>query len=253
MNTKRFSLLATLLACLLSLGSSPAAHAQTTMHVSAVAIDHQVNGGDNRRHLYSALVTVLDESSNPVAGVTVSGSFSGCFLTTATGVTNASGVALLVGNIVRCGSHCTVTVVVTGVVKAGMSYNSGANVSSGASSAIAACYKKQHCTICGFGKLTAKENNEATSAFSSTTSPNPLSDYAVIRFSLEEPAATLVRIWSVSGVEMAVLADADLVAGEHAYVWTGTDHSNAKVAPGTYFYSIESNGEIKTGTIVVAR
>jgi len=92
-------------------------------HVSNITLTRtQANGNRTRA---TATVTVLNASNQPVSGATVSGSFSGFYAGTASGTTNASGVATLNSGNER-GSGA-ISFCVTGIGGTNISYNSAAN------------------------------------------------------------------------------------------------------------------------------
>jgi flagellar hook assembly protein FlgD len=52
---------------------------------------------------------------------------------------------------------------------------------------------------------------------------------------------------------MRVLLDEQQGVGGHRVVWNSRDGAGRPVPPGTYYYTIESNGSGETGTIVLVR
>lgn len=95
----------------------------TVAHVGNIVLSRQAMNGGRTRGV--ATVTVLNASNQPVSGATVSGSFSGFYSGSASGVTNASGVATLTSRNKK-GSG-TVSFCVNGISGSGISYNSAAN------------------------------------------------------------------------------------------------------------------------------
>jgi hypothetical protein len=265
MHTKRFYLLATLVACSLFLNLTSNAGAAPVPPGSRA---HVVSIGIGRTFVdastwgYYALVTVADEFGAPVSGATVSGNWTSCSrgggTLAAAGVTNANGEATLTGESVGCNKACTMTFTIAAITLNGMVYDPAANVVTSATFTTArgicpsdySC--KPHSRMCGW-KMVVIAGESSSRAFSSSTSPNPFVDHTVIRFALPAAGHTIVRVWSLMGEELALLTDADLISGEHAYVWAGIDNSGSRVVPGTYFYSIESSGEIETGTVIVVK
>jgi hypothetical protein len=80
----------------------------------------------------AAFVTVVNNQGNPVSGVSVSGTWSGCFSGSKSATTDAYGVAEIVG-VSTAPSSCTATFTVTGISKSGTYYNATANVVSSGS------------------------------------------------------------------------------------------------------------------------
>lgn len=96
----------------------------TTMHVSAIAVGTQNQGGGNK--LGIASVTIEDDQGGLVAGATVTGTFSGAFNGTQNATTNASGVASF--SIGPKKGNTTFTFCVDNVSHGTLTYASGDNV-----------------------------------------------------------------------------------------------------------------------------
>jgi len=79
-----------------------------------------------------AFVTVVNHQGLLVSGVSVSGSWSGCFSSNKSATTNAQGIAEIVGAN-AAPSGCTATFTVTGLSKSGAYYDVAANVVSSGS------------------------------------------------------------------------------------------------------------------------
>lgn len=95
----------------------------TEMHVHAIDLSLKTAGIN---YTCTANVTIVDENNNPVEGATVTGTFSGDVSGTATGTTNASGVAVL--TLKGKGTVNTFTFCVDDVTHSSYTYDSGANV-----------------------------------------------------------------------------------------------------------------------------
>ncbi len=78
-----------------------------------------------------------------------------------------------------------------------------------------------------------------------SSSPNPFGDETVIRFSTASAAHTRLSVVDPFGRQVAGLFDGHLPAGEHQFRLDGRD-----LAPGAYFYRIESNGTVSAGKLV---
>lgn len=90
--------------------------------------------------------------------------------------------------------------------------------------------------------------------------PNPLTQNLLqqfgttIRFTLAVPSAISVKIYDVLGKEVRVLlAQQPSNAGQNQVHWNGRDQSGHIVAPGVYFYRLETQGSIATKRIVIVR
>jgi serine protease len=102
------------------------APAYSTMHIASIDMSFKT-AGPNRNAI--ALVTLLDESNNPVEGATVEGHWSNATTDTDSGLTDASGVVSLKSNKMRNAPSGTVfTFTVDSVSLAGWAYDPAANV-----------------------------------------------------------------------------------------------------------------------------
>lgn len=83
--------------------------------------------------------------------------------------------------------------------------------------------------------------------------PNPFNPETRIQFSL--PAATHVRlrIFDLTGAEVAVLQDGLLPAGAQSVVWNGTNKQGRQVSSGVYLYRLESAASMLTGKMILMR
>jgi len=74
-------------------------------------------------------------------------------------------------------------------------------------------------------------------------SPNPFYSAASISFELSEPGYTSIKLYDLAGRIVCSLTESELGAGQHSYVWDGTNQSGEPVASGLYICRIQS-GEI---------
>jgi hypothetical protein len=74
-------------------GTSAGGGGATAIYISSVVTGTVNVGAGNKRG--TAAVTILDNLNNPVSGVTVSGTFSGTFNESASGITNSNGQATM--------------------------------------------------------------------------------------------------------------------------------------------------------------
>lgn len=105
------------------------------------------------------------------------------------------------------------------------------------------------------GLLTGTRDEQFVSNQSTPSAyPNPASDAAEIRFSLEKAAFVNVKIYDASGKEIATIADQTLNAGEQRIVWLTQNARGVPVANGIYFYRIFTNTSTpQSGKIVILR
>lgn len=71
--------------------------------------------------------------------------------------------------------------------------------------------------------------------------PNPFNPSTLIKFSIPEDENVNLAIFNVRGQLIKTLVNGFLTAGDHSITWYGTDKSNAHVAPGIYFYRLQSD------------
>jgi hypothetical protein len=97
----------------------------TSMHVERIVVTTVAASGGSKKG--QAQVTVKDSCGNPVAGVTVNGSFTGSFAETLSAVTGSDGVATLTTTQAKKGT-LTFTFCVNSLSHSTLSYNAAANV-----------------------------------------------------------------------------------------------------------------------------
>jgi hypothetical protein len=81
--------------------------------------------------------------------------------------------------------------------------------------------------------------------------PNPFNPETRIGYGLPEQSEVVIRIYDVTGREIALLAEGLRPAGFHSEVWNGTNRTGQQVASGVYFYvldarSVEGNRSVRT-------
>ena len=105
------------------LGGSAIGSTGVLTHVASITPG---TAGSGPKKKASAAVLILDEAGAPVAGASVTGTFSGSHNQTVTAATDASGVANLVTSVTS--STIGFTICVDNVAKAGMTYDPAGNV-----------------------------------------------------------------------------------------------------------------------------
>ncbi len=88
---------------------------------------------------------------------------------------------------------------------------------------------------------------EPSPRFGLCASPNPFSSSASISFELSEPGHTSIDVYDLSGRIVCSLADSELGAGQHSYVWDVRSQNGEYVSSGLYMCRIQS-GEISETT-----
>jgi hypothetical protein len=83
--------------------------------------------------------------------------------------------------------------------------------------------------------------------------PNPFAHGSTIRLALPAPERVMVRIYSSSGRVVRTLVDEPMPAGEHRFVWDGTDDSRRRVASGVYFVRALAGEQVGSRKVVFLR
>ncbi len=194
----------------------------TKLHVAAQTVVRILVKGS--QYLGQDVVLVQDEGNKPIAGATVSASYSGPNSGTAKATTGAAGTATLKSK--KFSNPSTQwCFTVTNLTKAGYTYNAAANTVT---------------TQCENGPASAAvEVVEALSIY-----PNPFNPEATIDLELTQSSEIDLRIYNVLGQEVAVLARQDVLqAGRYQYRWNGTDLSGQQLPTGIYYLRMLQDGE----------
>jgi hypothetical protein len=84
-------------------------------------------------------------------------------------------------------------------------------------------------------------------------SPNPFSSSTVINYELFENCFVSVRVYDLSGREVATLASGSESAGSRSVVWDGTNSSGQITPTGTYIVRVETGRSSETVKAVLFR
>lgn len=82
--------------------------------------------------------------------------------------------------------------------------------------------------------------------------PDLTNPSTTIVFGLTEPASVTLRIFDVTGREVASLMSCPMVVGTHQLHWDGTMASGDRAAGGTYFYRLTVGDRSWTGRILLS-
>lgn len=80
------------------------------------------------------------------------------------------------------------------------------------------------------------------------TAPNPARSTARIAFELDQSGPASLRVFDVTGREVAVLTEGTMAAGEHT-----AELSAGALSPGVYVVRLSANGEVATARLAVVR
>jgi hypothetical protein len=85
------------------------------------------------------------------------------------------------------------------------------------------------------------------------TTQNPVRGAARVDFALPEAGDVTLRVFDVSGRNVASILRSGLSAGTHSLEWNTRDANGRSVPAGVYFYRVESVGASKTFKLTVLR
>jgi len=83
--------------------------------------------------------------------------------------------------------------------------------------------------------------------------PNPFNPGTIISFTLPEPAAVNLSVYSLEGKLIKTLADRSFPAGYREIHWDGTDHRGNPVGSGVYLYRLKAGKEMLSRKMVVLK
>ena len=84
--------------------------------------------------------------------------------------------------------------------------------------------------------------------------PNPMgASPSTIRFSLARESKTVLRVYDAQGRMIRTLVNGLRVAGDHQVQWDGRNDAGTPVAPGAYFYQLESDGQRHAKKVIMIR
>jgi outer membrane protein assembly factor BamB len=81
--------------------------------------------------------------------------------------------------------------------------------------------------------------------------PNPLREFTVLKYSLEQSCFVRVTIYSSAGKPEKVLVSQNQQAGEHSVIWNRNNGKGGKLNPGLYYCSIITGNTVVTKKILV--
>jgi hypothetical protein len=83
--------------------------------------------------------------------------------------------------------------------------------------------------------------------------PNPFSASTELGYSVPEAGRLSLKVYSVTGREVAVLVDEVQSAGSYQVRWDGRDHEGALLPAGVYFARLDLGELVKSQKLVLAR
>lgn len=171
----------------------------SSMHVASITTGTINAGGGNKQG--TATVTIKDNQGNPVSNATVTGTFSGSFSETKSGVTDSKGSVTLVTTAKLKGT-VTVNLCVTDVTHGSLPYNSADNVitCTGTSARSA-------------GQIQMIEETDPLSYFE--VFPNPFNDKLEVKIHLLKESRVHCALIDGKGAEIGIIYSNTLPAGTH--------------------------------------
>ncbi len=195
----------------------------TSMYVSSIVTGTANAGGGNKFGL--ATVTILDNLGNPVPNATVTGTFSGSFSETRSGVTGSNGSVDILTTAKLKGA-LTVNFCVTNVTHASLTYNSSNNV----------------ITCTGGGARMASDNSSPEDLHTNETKimayPNPFQQQFDVRVELAEESKVELVLYDMIGRQVEHRPATILPSGIHVLNFS-TDYPNK----GLYLIKVFINNE----------
>ncbi len=84
-----------------------------------------------------------------------------------------------------------------------------------------------------------------------TSAPNPFRESTRVAFTVADPGPVRLHVYDVAGRHVRTLVDAVFPRGPHAVLWDASTLTGERVPPGTYFYSLRSGFDRRTGKTLV--
>ena len=83
--------------------------------------------------------------------------------------------------------------------------------------------------------------------------PNPFNPSTTIAFNLPRTANVRLRVHDLRGHLIATVVEGSLPAGRHTTLWDGRDNQGRGVASGTFFYRLETGGQVWTKKMLLLK
>ncbi len=202
-----------------------------TLHVQNIITYGQGVGQGNKKG--TAEVTIHDENENPVNGATVSGTFSGTFNETASGVTDANGVAVI-STIATAKGGVTVNFCVDNVTHPNLVYDSNAN--------------DLTCNPNSKVNPFIEENSDISDFQLSDNYPNPFNPTTQISFSIPYASKVTLEVFNLSGQKVSQLINGEYAKGEYNITFNASTLSS-----GIYIYRLSAEGFSQTKRMVLIK
>ncbi len=83
--------------------------------------------------------------------------------------------------------------------------------------------------------------------------PNPFNPSTTISYELDKAGSVDLQVFDLAGRLVKTLHHGNEAAGRHEIVWLGRDHAGRPVATGVYFYRLQTDNEVETRRMLLAK
>jgi hypothetical protein len=83
--------------------------------------------------------------------------------------------------------------------------------------------------------------------------PNPFNPATTIHFDLSHDAWVVLKVYNILGEEVTTLVDGPLAAGQRSVLWDGKKATGEPTASGIYLYTLDVDGVLRTGRMLLAK
>ena len=83
--------------------------------------------------------------------------------------------------------------------------------------------------------------------------PNPFNPVTTFSFSLPQSEHTELFVYNLKGEKVKTIVSRRLKAGDHSFIWQGTNEFNQPVSSGVYFYQLKTHGHTTTRKCVLMK
>jgi PKD repeat protein len=208
--------------------SSVTIHIDTPTHVESQLVTRVAQGAES---VGEDMVAIAAPNGLPIAGATVTASFSGPTSGSVSGTTNAEGAVTLQTTAVAGDPTSEWCFTVTEVDRDGTGYVPGSNVVT---------------TQCETPAPLDVPPGRLPASLELAVGPNPFNGVAAIHFNLPTAATVSVRVLDAAGRLVRDVLRAGLPAGGHEAAWDGRDARGAVTPPGVYFVRVSAGDELRT-------
>ncbi|MFM8436939.1 MAG: FlgD immunoglobulin-like domain containing protein, partial [Candidatus Kapaibacterium sp.] len=100
------------------------------------------------------------------------------------------------------------------------------------------------------GSVSINVAGDESSSILTVTGANPAVSTSSVSISVPQTGEYSLRVFDVTGNEVATLASGTFSKGSYSYTWDGRSANGARVSNGVYFYRLTGSGVNATGSVV---